>query len=156
MDMISCHIPDLLSIGDYVLFGSKVGIVCQDEQWLGGDERKRRAVQICRGANVLDNCVLSPGVTVGQRAVLGAWHSSVCQFWVASRSLHLAASFPSRVFEGTNTLGAPGQYFTPDTINTGNKAMRVCIDQTLLSSSQRAHRRFVVCRTLYPSLLNYP
>eukprot|EP00971_Amphidinium_carterae_P008829 174171-Amphidinium_carterae.1 len=63
----------------------KVGVLCQDET-------KRRAVNICRGANVLDNTVLCPGVTVGQRAVLG-----------------------------TNTLGAPGQYFPPDTINTGNK-----------------------------------
>merc|ERR1719437_88634 len=44
------------------------------------------------GANVLDNCVLCPGVTVGQRAILG-----------------------------TNTLAASGQYFPPDTINTGNK-----------------------------------
>jgi len=85
LDMISCHTPDLVSIGDYMLFGSKVGIVCEDED-------RRRAVQICRGANVLDNCVLCPGVTVGQRAVLG-----------------------------TNTLAAPGQYFPPDTINTGNK-----------------------------------
>eukprot|EP00928_Gymnodinium_smaydae_P013182 TRINITY_DN14818_c0_g1_i1.p1 TRINITY_DN14818_c0_g1~~TRINITY_DN14818_c0_g1_i1.p1 ORF type:complete len:1772 (-),score=385.57 TRINITY_DN14818_c0_g1_i1:42-5357(-) len=85
MDMITCHMPDLLSIGDYMLFGSKVGIICEDEE-------RRKAVQICRGANVLDNCVLCPGVTVGQRAVLG-----------------------------TNTLAAPGQYFPPDTINTGNK-----------------------------------
>eukprot|EP00929_Paragymnodinium_shiwhaense_P069361 TRINITY_DN3498_c0_g2_i3.p1 TRINITY_DN3498_c0_g2~~TRINITY_DN3498_c0_g2_i3.p1 ORF type:complete len:1779 (-),score=388.08 TRINITY_DN3498_c0_g2_i3:198-5534(-) len=88
MDMISCDMPDLLSIGDYMLFGSKVGIVCHDED-------KRKPVQICRGANVLDNCVLCPGVTVGQRAVLG-----------------------------TNTLAAPGQYFPPETINTGNKGGR--------------------------------
>jgi acetyltransferase-like isoleucine patch superfamily enzyme/fumarate reductase subunit D len=85
MDMISCRTPDLLYIGDYMLFGSKVGIVCDDEKsW--------KPVQMCRGANVLDNCVLCPGVTVGQRAILG-----------------------------TNTLAAPGQYFPPDTINTGNK-----------------------------------
>eukprot|EP00929_Paragymnodinium_shiwhaense_P069349 TRINITY_DN3498_c0_g1_i1.p1 TRINITY_DN3498_c0_g1~~TRINITY_DN3498_c0_g1_i1.p1 ORF type:complete len:1217 (-),score=230.76 TRINITY_DN3498_c0_g1_i1:795-4445(-) len=88
MDMVSCDMPDLLSIGDYVLFGSKVAAVCHDED-------ARKPVQICRAANVLDNCVLSPGVTVGQRAVLG-----------------------------TNTLAAPGQYFPPDTINTGNKSGR--------------------------------
>ncbi|CAK0895794.1 unnamed protein product [Prorocentrum cordatum] len=50
MDMISCRTPDLVNIGDYMLFGSKVGIVCDDEfRWKG--------VQMCRGANVLDNCV---------------------------------------------------------------------------------------------------
>jgi len=85
MDMIACRTPDLLYIGDYVLFGSAVGILCEDE-------RKSKPVQLCRGANVLDNCVLCPSVTVGQRAILG-----------------------------TNTLAASGQYFPPDTINTGNK-----------------------------------
>lgn len=85
MDMIACNKPDLLSIGDHVVFGSSVGIICEDEH-------KRLPVQICRAANVLDNCVLMPGVTVGQRAILG-----------------------------TNTLAAPEHYFPPDTINTGNK-----------------------------------
>ncbi|CAK0883597.1 unnamed protein product [Prorocentrum cordatum] len=85
MDMVTCHHPDLVSIGDHMIFGSKVGILCEDDE-------RRRPVQICRAANVLDNCVLCPGVVVGQRAVLG-----------------------------TNTLAAPGQYFPPDTINTGNK-----------------------------------
>jgi acetyltransferase-like isoleucine patch superfamily enzyme len=85
MDTITCATPDLLTIGDHVLFGSKVGIICETED-------KKLPVEICSRANVLDNCVVSPGVTVGQNAILG-----------------------------TCTFASLFQYITPDTINTGNK-----------------------------------
>eukprot|EP00421_Protoceratium_reticulatum_P042464 CAMPEP_0168437404 /NCGR_PEP_ID=MMETSP0228-20121227/41419_1 /TAXON_ID=133427 /ORGANISM="Protoceratium reticulatum, Strain CCCM 535 (=CCMP 1889)" /LENGTH=1823 /DNA_ID=CAMNT_0008451621 /DNA_START=43 /DNA_END=5514 /DNA_ORIENTATION=- len=85
IDNYTCRTPDLLSIGDHVVFGSAVGIICEDNN-------SKKPVQICRGANVLDNCVLCPGVVVGQRAILG-----------------------------TKTVGSPDYYFAPDTIHTGNK-----------------------------------
>jgi len=64
MDVIACKRPDLLSVDDHTVFGSKVGIVCDTEH-------DKQAVRICRASNVLDNCVLCAGAVVGEGAILG-------------------------------------------------------------------------------------
>lgn len=56
---------DLLEIGDDVVFGSRSCIICQGT--LGA-----RRVRIETGSMVADRCVILPGCTVGEQALLGS------------------------------------------------------------------------------------
>lgn len=58
--------PDLVEIGDYVVFGSRSMCLTSDA------DHCRRAVRIEAGSNVSDRCVLMPGVVVKTGAVLGS------------------------------------------------------------------------------------
>jgi hypothetical protein len=58
--------PDLVELGDYVVFGSRSLFLTSDAN------HRRRAVQVEAGANVSDRCVLLPGTRVLSGAVLGS------------------------------------------------------------------------------------
>eukprot|EP00929_Paragymnodinium_shiwhaense_P104661 TRINITY_DN6927_c0_g1_i2.p1 TRINITY_DN6927_c0_g1~~TRINITY_DN6927_c0_g1_i2.p1 ORF type:complete len:1712 (+),score=350.83 TRINITY_DN6927_c0_g1_i2:139-5274(+) len=58
--------PDLVEIGDYVVFGSRSQIFTTDAN------HNRRKVIIEAGANVSDRCVLLPGTIVKTGAVMGS------------------------------------------------------------------------------------
>jgi len=56
---------DLLEIGDDVTFGSRTIITCSDAY-------ESQKVRILRGSMVADNCLLLPGTTLGENAILGS------------------------------------------------------------------------------------
>eukprot|EP00929_Paragymnodinium_shiwhaense_P018658 TRINITY_DN12974_c0_g2_i1.p1 TRINITY_DN12974_c0_g2~~TRINITY_DN12974_c0_g2_i1.p1 ORF type:complete len:1770 (-),score=371.34 TRINITY_DN12974_c0_g2_i1:100-5346(-) len=58
--------PDLLEIGDCVVFGSRSCIMTSDA------ENRRRKVVLQSACNVSDRCFLAPGTTVGSGVVLGS------------------------------------------------------------------------------------
>ncbi|KAI0933437.1 putative NRPS-like protein biosynthetic cluster [Taiwanofungus camphoratus] len=62
---IDCPDPELLEIGDDVVFGSRSELFTTDR--IGS-----KKIRIGAGAMVADRCVLLPGVQVGRRAVLGS------------------------------------------------------------------------------------
>merc|ERR1719163_2718516 len=66
MDEVHVTEHDLLSVGDYAVFGSSVTVSCTDEHGV------RYPVSVGKGSNVLDHGTILPGVMVGDLAVLGS------------------------------------------------------------------------------------
>eukprot|EP00929_Paragymnodinium_shiwhaense_P018656 TRINITY_DN12974_c0_g1_i1.p1 TRINITY_DN12974_c0_g1~~TRINITY_DN12974_c0_g1_i1.p1 ORF type:complete len:1753 (-),score=302.99 TRINITY_DN12974_c0_g1_i1:143-5401(-) len=58
--------PDLVEIGDYVVFGSRSTVQTSDAH------HRRRKVVLESGCNVSDRCFIAPGTTVCSGAVLGS------------------------------------------------------------------------------------
>uniref|UniRef100_A0A7S2HIV8 Uncharacterized protein n=1 Tax=Zooxanthella nutricula TaxID=1333877 RepID=A0A7S2HIV8_9DINO len=91
---------DCISIGDYAVFGSEVLFSCDARApWIPEARRGNAAgyepVTLGKGSNVLDHCVMMPGTTVGEKAVLG-----------------------------TCTLAAHRSFFRPLSISTGSQGGR--------------------------------
>ena len=57
---------DCVAIEDDCVLGSAISMHCS------GAEGAREPIRLRRGANLLDHCCVQPGVTVGERAVLGS------------------------------------------------------------------------------------
>lgn len=64
MDFVKVTEHDLVSVGDFAVFGSSVSLNCADSDGL-------RRVRVGKGANILDHTTLSPGTVVSDIAVLG-------------------------------------------------------------------------------------
>jgi len=58
--------PDLVELGDYVVFGSRSIFMTSDSS------HRRQQIRVESGSNVSDRCVLMPGTTVKCGAVLGS------------------------------------------------------------------------------------
>jgi acetyltransferase-like isoleucine patch superfamily enzyme len=108
IDLIHTAEHDSITIEDYVLFGSKVtinGIAPPAPRQSGAENAQKmlpapvfEEVRLLRGANVLDHSCLFPGVTVGEKAVLG-----------------------------THSLGQQGGYFPPTSVSTGSVGGRAML-----------------------------
>mmetsp|Transcript_17747 Transcript_17747/g.39147 ORF Transcript_17747/g.39147 Transcript_17747/m.39147 type:complete len:470 (-) Transcript_17747:198-1607(-) len=85
-DFVTVVEHECLSVGDFVMFGSEVSVLGATS-----DRSSRGSVRMCPMSNVLDHCCVLPGVTVGEKAVLG-----------------------------TATIAAEGMYLPPDSVFTGN------------------------------------
>eukprot|EP00462_Mataza_sp_D1_P022772 CAMPEP_0175134990 /NCGR_PEP_ID=MMETSP0087-20121206/8473_1 /TAXON_ID=136419 /ORGANISM="Unknown Unknown, Strain D1" /LENGTH=1756 /DNA_ID=CAMNT_0016417589 /DNA_START=57 /DNA_END=5323 /DNA_ORIENTATION=- len=62
---VDVHEYDLFEVGDDVVFGSRSIVMCSDTQ-------EFQPVRIKASANIADRCVLLPGVTVAECAVMGS------------------------------------------------------------------------------------
>jgi hypothetical protein len=62
---IYCPDPELLEIGDDVVFGSR-------SEFFTTDALGSKKIVVGAGAMIADRCVLLPGVTVGRKAVMGS------------------------------------------------------------------------------------